>query len=110
MCVGLIWVLQLVKSEPSGRDTTSTNKEMTSVKSFGRFDLQRDTITLKNSGQSSNDLESIDWTEYFEEMNMTADENLESEDDLNDFEEMNVRVDENMESEDDLNNDHQYFD
>lgn len=40
-------------------------------------------MTLKNSGQSPTDLECIDWTEYYEEMNIMADENMESEDDLN---------------------------
>ena len=40
-------------------------------------------MTLKNSEQSSNDSKPINWTEYYEEMNVIADENTESEDDLN---------------------------
>ena len=59
------------------------SKKMTSVRSFGRSDRQKDPMTLKNSGQSPTDLECIDWTEYYEEMNIMADENMESEDDLN---------------------------
>ena len=59
------------------------SKKMKSVRSFGRSDWQKDPMTLKNSGQSPTDLECIDWTEYFEEMNIMADENMESEDDLN---------------------------
>ena len=59
------------------------SKKMTSVRSFGRSDWQKDPMTLKNSGQSPTDLECIDWTEYYEEMNIMADENMESEDDLN---------------------------
>ena len=59
------------------------SKKMTSVRSFGRPDRQKDPMTLKNSGQSPTDLECIDWTEYYEEMNIMADENMESEDDLN---------------------------
>ena len=59
------------------------SKKMTSVRGFGRSYRQKDPMTLKNSGQSSTDLECIDWTEYYEEMNIMADENMESEDDLN---------------------------
>ena len=59
------------------------SKKMTSVRSFGRPDRQKDPMTLKNSGQSPTDLEDIDWTEFYEEMNIMADENMESEDDLN---------------------------
>ena len=58
------------------------SKKMTSVRSFGRPDRQKDPMTLKNSGKSPTDLEDIDWTEYYEEMNIMADENMESEDDL----------------------------
>ena len=61
----------------------SASKEMTSARIFGRFDRLKDPMTLKNPGQSSNDSKPINWIEYFEEMNIMADENMESEDDLN---------------------------
>ena len=74
----------LVNDKPKEFPTSvSASKEMTSVRSFGRFDRQKDPMTLKNSGQSSNDSKPINWTEYYEEMNAIADENTESEDDLN---------------------------
>ena len=74
----------LVNDKPKEFPTSvSASEEMTSVRSFGRFDRQKDPMTLKNSGQSSNDSKPINWTEYYEEMNAIADENTESEDDLN---------------------------
>ena len=74
----------LVNDKPKEFPTSmSAGKEMTSARSFGRFDRLKDPMTLKNSGQSSNDSKPINWTEYFEEMNIMADENMESEDDLN---------------------------
>ena len=74
----------LVNDKPKEFPTSvSASKEMTSVRSFGRFDRLKDPMTLKNSGQSSNDSKPINWTEYYEEMNAIADENTESEDDLN---------------------------
>ena len=63
--------------------TQMASKEMTSARIFGRFDRLKDPMTLKNPGQSSNDSKPINWIEYFEEMNIMADENTESEDDLN---------------------------
>ena len=73
----------LVNDKPKEFPTSmSASKKMTSVRSFERFDRQKDPMTLKSSGQSSNDLKPINWTEYFEEMNVMADENTESEDDL----------------------------
>ena len=74
----------LVNDKPKEFPTSmSASKEMTSARSFGRFDRLKDPMTLKNPGQSSNDSKPINWTEYFEEMNIMADENTESEDDLN---------------------------
>ena len=74
----------LLNDKPKEFPTSvSASEEMTSVRSFGRFDRQKDPMTLKNSGQSSNDVKPINWTEYYEEINMMADENMESEDDLN---------------------------
>ena len=74
----------LLSDKPKEFPTSmSASEEMTSVRSFGRFDRQKDPMTLKNSGQSSNDVKPINWTEYYEEINMMADENMESEDDLN---------------------------
>ena len=74
----------LVNDKPKEFPTSmSASKEMTSARRFGRFDRLKDPMTLKNPGQSSNDSKPINWTEYFEEMNIMADENMESEDDLN---------------------------
>ena len=74
----------LVNDKPKEFPTSmSASKEMTSARIFGRFDRLKDPMTLKNPGQSSNDSKPINWIEYFEEMNIMADENMESEDDLN---------------------------
>ena len=74
----------LLSDKPKEFPTSmSASKKMTSVRSFGRSDRQKDPMTLKNSGQSPTDLEDIDWTEFYEEMNIMADENMESEEDLN---------------------------
>ena len=46
----------LVNDKPKEFPTSmSASKEMTSARSFGRFDRLKDPMTLKNPGQSSND-------------------------------------------------------
>ena len=67
----------LVNDKPKEFPTSmSASKEMTSARSFGRFDRLKDPITLKNPGQSSNDSKPINWTEYFDDINTMADENM----------------------------------